>query len=114
MCKKRLVFGLKRKVFINNSNSKSRLFRNSFRLRERYDIYYPVLDKQTIALQIMEELIEAESCMDSITFQRCKYVAKFVGKMEFLAIANPYISPFLDRLRKDMNSVVVKRVGEHL
>ena len=63
-------------------------------------------DKETIALDIIEKLKMAEIERSLIN---TKFIAKFIGKLEFLSLAEPAIMPFLDRLRKQMcNRVELK------
>ena len=63
-------------------------------------------DKRITALEFIEELLNASQ---KRLYVPCKRVAKFLGKLEFLTIANKYLSPFMCRLRKNMVSVVSGR-----
>ena len=60
-------------------------------------------EKKETALQFINDLL------DSRKYFPCKKIAKFLGKMEFLVLAEPYIPPFLHRLRQNMISVVQNR-----
>jgi hypothetical protein len=63
-------------------------------------------DKQDIALEFIEELL---TMYNRRLYIPCKKVAKFLGKLEFLTIANKYLAPFMCRLRKNMVSVISNR-----
>jgi len=63
-------------------------------------------DKRVIALNSIDQFILAEQKRN---FVPVKKVAQFLGKMEFLCIAETYLPPFLHRLRKDMISIVNKK-----
>lgn len=60
-------------------------------------------EKKEIAQDLIDKFIKAEM---ERSFVNIKLVAKFIGKMEFLSLAEPAIMPFLDRLRKQMNQRV--------
>ena len=64
------------------------------------------LDKEIIALDLIDQFIQAEATR---ALFNTRFVAKFIGKMEFLSIAEPAIMPFLDRLRKQMSLTTESR-----
>lgn len=60
-------------------------------------------EKKEVALNFIQDFLQAGKFRK---FVRIKLVAQFIGKLEFASLAEQYIMPLLDRLRKQMNQRV--------